>query len=1055
MTAASKVTRVRRTYNKWVANQTLEDFALRFTATRVRRWSALRIANTAIGAVSFLALEAIGAALTLNYGFSTTMWAVLATALIIFLLSLPIAYNSAKYGVDIDLLTRGAGFGYLGSTITSLIYASFTFIFFAIEAAIMATALELCFGIHLAAGYLISTLVVIPLVTHGITFINRFQAWTQPLWIVLQILPFIYIAAQSLDSVRAWTGYTGIFGPMDGTFSLTLFGAASAVLFSLVSQIGEQVDYLRFLPRRKAGNRLKWWLALIVAGPGWIVIGGLKVMAGSFLAYFAFSAGVPFETASEPTQMYLSVFQKMITSPELALGLTGIFVVVCQVKINVTNTYAGSIAWSNFFSRLTHSHPGRVVWVVFNVLIGLLLVQFGVYKALEQILGLYAIVAVAWLGSIAADLVINKPLGLSPQRIEFRRAYLYDINPVGFGSVFLSSLLSLLSHFGLFGPEAAALYPYVALVSCFVFAPTIAVLTRGRFYLARNARRPHLHEHAETVKCCICEHEFEPEDMAGCPRYDGPICSLCCSLDARCGDMCKKHARFSDQLSALSRTLFPERIARVLDSQIGHYIGAMTVVTGVIMVILSVLYSQTLLDASVPAQIVAPLYLKLFFVLFLIAGIVVWLFVLAHDSRVVAEEEARRHTALLIAEIEAHEETDRQLQKAKEAAESANLAKSKYIVGMSHELRTPLNSILGYAQLLSRQPDKTPLIDNAAKTVKRSGEHLAGLIEGLLDISKIEAGRFQIYRDRMALRPCLDQLVDMFSLQASEKGIGFSFEPSVNIPDYVFTDERRLRQILINLLSNAIKFTDAGKVTLKVGYRNEIATFEVSDTGIGISPEDIDRVFLPFERAEGPSGREQPPGTGLGLTITKLLAEIMGGELTVTSSPGKGTCFRVRLMLGSARRPKTAKRVGMRITGYLGPRLRVLLADDEAAQRTLVTDVLSPLGFTVDTVADGATCLDRLKAARPDILILDVAMPGLSGWQVAAHVRDTCYPDLPILMVSADAGMERAEPAFQRLHDGYLVKPFNLDSLIELIGTALQLEWTYREQDNSNAYEHE
>lgn len=1052
MTSGAKITRVRRTYNKWVANQTLEDFSLRFTAHKVRRWSALRIANTAIGAVSFLALEAIGGALTLNYGFSTTLWAVLSTCLVIFLLALPISYNSAKYGVDIDLLTRGAGFGYLGSTITSLIYASFTFIFFAIEAAIMAAALQLCFGIPLALGYLISTLVVIPLVTHGITFINRFQVWTQPVWVVLQLLPFIFIATQSMESVRDWTGYTGLLGPIDTSVSLPLFGAASAVLFSLVAQIGEQVDFLRFLPRKSKGHQFVWWVALIAAGPGWIVIGGLKLLAGSFLAYYAFRASVPFGEASEPTHMYLTVFQEMLSSPELALGLTGIFVVICQLKINVTNTYAGSIAWSNFFSRLTHSHPGRVVWVVFNVLIGLLLVEFGVYKALDQILGLYSIVAVSWLASIVADLTINKPLGLSPKNIEFKRAYLYDINPVGFGSMTISSILALLCYFGMFGSTAAALYSYVALGASFVFVPLIAVLTRGQFYLARPVNdTPHKHD--TTIKCCICELEFEPEDMAGCPVYGGPICSLCCSLDSRCGDRCKEGAQLSQQLLGFARKLFPKQIADALDTRLGHYFGALFIVVGLIALVLSVFYFQSALDVSAPMEIITPIFLQLFSVLFIIAGIVVWLFVLSHESRVFAENEASKHTALLLEEIEAHEVTDRLLQKAKEVAESANLAKSKYVVGLSHELRTPLNSILGYAQLMDRQRDKTPLIDNAARIIKRSGEHLTGLIEGLLDISKIEAGRLHIYRDRIAFKAYLDQLVDMFTLQASDKGISFVFELTTSIPEYVYTDERRLRQVLINLLSNAVKFTNNGQVTFKVRYRNQIATFEIIDTGVGIGPNDINRIFLPFERVEAPQGRERPPGTGLGLTITKLLVEIMGGELLVRSEPGEGTTFSVRMMLSSAASPGKSKRPGLPLLGYHGTRRRVLVADDDPAQRALIADVLEPLGFEVLAAVDGKACLDILHNARPDILILDIAMPGLNGWEVAENVRSTLRPDLPIIMISADAGTERTKPKFQRLHDGYLIKPFSLDDLIDLMGSILSLEWIYLEQNEVEADE--
>src|SRR5580692_2078800 len=247
MTAQQRIVRVRRNYNRWVANQTLEDYALRFTAKSARKWSSLRVANTAIGAISFLALEAIGGAITVNYGFANASSAILAVGALIFLTGLPIAYYAATYGVDIDLLTRGAGFGYIGSTVTSLIYASFTFLFFAIEAAILSLALELWFGVPLFLGYVISSVVVIPLVTHGITFISRFQLWTQPVWIALHILPFIFIALTDSGSFEGWTHYGGHAGADARSFNLLTFGAASTVVFSLIAQIGEQVDFLRFL----------------------------------------------------------------------------------------------------------------------------------------------------------------------------------------------------------------------------------------------------------------------------------------------------------------------------------------------------------------------------------------------------------------------------------------------------------------------------------------------------------------------------------------------------------------------------------------------------------------------------------------------------------------------------------------------------------------------------------------------------------------------------------------------------------------------------------------
>ena len=187
--------------------------------------------------------------------------------------------------------------------------------------------------------------------------------------------------------------------------------------------------------------------------------------------------------------MYLEAFRYVLSQPDLALALTGTFVILSQLKINVTNAYAGSIAWSNFFSRLTHSHPGRVVWLVFNVLVALLLMEIGVYKALEQTLALYSNVAIAWVGALVADLVVNKPLGLRPQHMEFKRAHLYDINPVGVGAMTIATIVSISAFYGLFGPTAKALAPFVALLVAFVTAPLIAYATDGNYYIARKPKR--------------------------------------------------------------------------------------------------------------------------------------------------------------------------------------------------------------------------------------------------------------------------------------------------------------------------------------------------------------------------------------------------------------------------------------------------------------------------------------------------------------------------------------------------------------------------------------
>ncbi len=1038
MAGRQQIDRVRRQYNQWVANQTLEDYALRFTAKGARRWSAARVANTALGAISFLALEAIGGTITLNYGVANAAAAILVVSVTIFACGLPIAYHAAKAGVDIDLLTRGAGFGYIGSTITSLIYASFTFIFFAIEAVILAMALELCFGIPRPIGYLVSAVVIIPLVTHGITLISRFQLWTQPLWIVLHILPFAAIAFKSRDSFVAWTQFPGAHGGATGHLDLLMFGAAASVVFSLVAQIGEQVDFLRFLPRDRRTSRKAWWIALLSAGPGWIVIGALKLLAGSFLAFFALSHQVPAEHAAEPTQMYLTAFQYVLSQPDLALALTGTFVILSQLKINVTNAYAGSIAWSNFFSRLTHSHPGRVVWLVFNVVVAVLLMEIGVYKALEQTLALYSNVAIAWVGALVADLVINKPLGLRPPVMDFKRAHLYDINPVGVGSMAIAAVVGISAFYGLFGVTAKALSPFIALAVAFVAAPLIAWLTKGKYYIARKPRRSW--QDLSQIQCCICEHSFEPEDMASCPAYAGPICSLCCSLDARCHDLCKPHAGFREQFGDALKKGLPKSAHAYVNSQLGHYLAVFLSATGLVGLTLGLIYLQTSVEVPTDGSLLSETLWKVFFALVIIIGVVAWLFVLAAQSRRAAEAETRRQTTLLIQEIEAHKRTDAQLERAKEAAEAANLAKSRYVVGLSHELRSPLNAISGYAQLLAQDKALPAKALDQIGVMRRSADHLSGLIDGILDISKIEAGRLFLSRDEVMLGEFLDHLVGMFRVQASNKGIDFIFERPGHLPALVYADEKRLRQVLINLLSNAIKFTEQGSVRFIMRYRNPVAEFEIVDTGPGIPADDLERIFAPFER--GALGSSQPhTGTGLGLTISRLLAGVMGGDIQVTSTVGVGSAFRIKLLLSEVTNPTRAAPISGRVTGYGGPRKTIIVTDDNPAHRELIREILAPLGFIILSAHDAPSCLALAQHCEPDLFILDISMIGMDGWTLARTLRERGHHRARILMISASAIEAHGLPLAQTYHDGYMMKPIDVPHLLEQIGQLLKIQW--------------
>jgi signal transduction histidine kinase/DNA-binding NarL/FixJ family response regulator len=771
---------------------------------------------------------------------------------------------------------------------------------------------------------------------------------------------------------------------------------------------------------------------------------------------------VPTDRAVDPNQMYLAAYEYVFPSLQWAVAATAVFVVVSQLKINVTNAYAGSLAWSNFFSRLTHSHPGRVVWVLFNTLIAFMLMEMNVFQALGDVLGLYSNIAIAWIMTVVADLVINKPLGLSPRGIEFKRAHLYDINPVGVGSMALASALSVAAYLGLFGADAKAFSAVVALVTAFLAAPALAWATKGRYYIAREAGPlVSLMDGAHvTQKCVICEREYEGPDMAHCPAYRGAICSLCCTLDARCGDLCKPKAALSSQWSAALRWLLPRRVWPYLDTGLGHFILLMLIIVPLLATVFGMFYQQQLAGLAEATGGQRALqdalrsgFFKAYMALLLLGGIVAWWLVLAHKSRQVAQEESNRQTHLLMQEIESHRQTDEALQaatataeRAKRQAEQANQAKSRYISAISHELRTPLNSILGYAQLMGEDASIPAHRKQAVSVIKRGGEHLLSLIEGTLDMAHIESGKLTLNIKPMQFANGMHEIASLFELQAAAKGLAFRFEVQGALPEWVRADDKRVRQIIINLLGNAIKFTQQGGVTFRLRYAREMAQVEVQDTGPGMQPDELAQIFDPFTRAA--SVAVGATGSGLGLTIAKMLTDLMGGELTATSQPGLGSTFQVRLFLPelpvqsghalervaqAARKPRT---------GYVGTRRQILVVDNEEADRELLVSLLEPLGFVLRTAASGHDCLDLLAAGyAPDVVLLDLAMPGIDGWETLRRIRAQEGPQPQVAIVSANAFDRGVNNLLGIEPEDFIVKPVRHSELLDWLERKLALTW--------------
>jgi signal transduction histidine kinase len=452
-------------------------------------------------------------------------------------------------------------------------------------------------------------------------------------------------------------------------------------------------------------------------------------------------------------------------------------------------------------------------------------------------------------------------------------------------------------------------------------------------------------------------------------------------------------------------------------------------------------------------------FFRLFAVVVVVTAIVTWWLVLTHKSRQVAQEESNRQTHALNEqartlrhEIESHRRTDEALQQAKRTADLANQAKTRYISAISHELRTPLNSIIGYAQLLDEDDTIPAHRKQAVSVIRRGGDHLLSLIEGTLDIARIEGGKLTLDVKPMRFRESVQQLVRMFELQAAAKGIGFSAEYG-DIPEVVRTDEKRMRQILINVIGNAVKFTPSGRVVFRLSYAREMASFEIEDTGPGIAADEIERVFEPFARGSAVSSTASG-GTGLGLTISKMLTDLMGGEMTVISTPetqaaagggASGSLFRIRLFLPEVR-PEAAYRELPRLQriGYAGARRCVLVVDNEEVDRELLVNVLSPLGFDVRRAASGAQCLQMLAGdCRPDAILMDLAMPGIDGWETIRRLRAEGLSRAPVAIVSANAFDQGLDNDAGITPADFVVKPVRKADLLDWLGRSLALEWIH------------
>lgn len=409
-------------------------------------------------------------------------------------------------------------------------------------------------------------------------------------------------------------------------------------------------------------------------------------------------------------------------------------------------------------------------------------------------------------------------------------------------------------------------------------------------------------------------------------------------------------------------------------------------------------------------------------------------------------------TIAILWQVQAIEQ--RQLQRSKEAADEANQAKSDFLSNMSHELRTPLNGILGYVQILKRDRNLTPRQTEGLNIIQQSGEHLLTLINDILDLSKIEARKMELYSTALHLGSFIESVVGIIRMRALDKDVLFKYEAGHHLPNGIQADEKRLRQILLNLLGNAVKFTDAGKVTLRVTVAAETAKntekkiilrFEIIDSGVGMTPEQLEKIFEPFEQVGDTKRRAE--GTGLGLTITRQLVEMMGGQLQVKSKYGEGSTFWFELPFPVVETILATKmEVTGKVTGYQGRRRKILVADDKLENRMVLMNMLEPLGFEVELAENGREELEKTKAMKPDLILTDLVMPVMTGFEAVEVIRGTPeIKDTPIIAVSASVlHMDRQQSQIAGCQS-FLSKPVEEKELLSLLAEYLQLTWLYEE----------